>query len=94
MFGEHNSVASRLKERIPHIYLCVAFVTVHICVHHMRVKNFHAQQKICFMMCTITSVIAQDDKLNFNILLKQTVKGLVGYPFIPVFLGLLNSGMR
>ena len=35
MFGEHNSVASRLKETIPHIYLmkCICH-SAHLCASH------------------------------------------------------------
>ena len=55
MFGEHNSVASRLKEKIPHIFiLCDAYcVIVHIFVHHMIVESSHGRQKICYTTCTI-----------------------------------------
>ena len=40
MFGEHNSVASRLKEKSLTYFLYAAFVTVHTCVHHMPVKSY------------------------------------------------------
>ena len=60
MFGEHNSisVASRLKEKIPDIFLmCCICHSAHLCASyqiHMPVKSFPVQLKNFFVMCTTT----------------------------------------
>ena len=56
MFGEHNSRASSLKEKVPDIFLmCYVYVchSAHLCASHsceilpLQLKNF-------FVMCTNT----------------------------------------
>jgi len=37
MMGSNNSVASRFKEKIPHIFIMKCYVIVSICVHYMLV---------------------------------------------------------
>ena len=67
MFGEHNSVASRLKEKSLTYFLCAAFVTVHTCVHHMLVKSFPVQLKNFFMMCTTTFATVPNVKQSLGL---------------------------
>ena len=68
MFGEHNSVALCLKEKIPDIFLiCAGFVTVHTCVHHMPVKSFPVQLKNFFVMCTTTFATVPNVKQSLGL---------------------------
>ena len=67
MFGEHNSVVSRLKRKKFRISLpCAVFVTLLIYVHHMPVKSFPVQLRNYCVMCTTIFAIVPNVKKSLE----------------------------
>ena len=100
MFGEHNSGASRLKKKIPNIYV---LVTLLIYVHHMPVKSFPEQLRNYRVMCTTIFAIVPNIKKcleQFSSLLLQSLTNCftlakhVGFPSTLMYQGLLSNGMH
>jgi len=61
MFGQHNSVVSRLQEAIPHIYVmkCICH-SVHLCASHACEKLPRTAEDLLHDICNYTIAMVQN----------------------------------